>query len=252
MSTYHTPFCTGFYGNNTGTTKSINLYIGRVSVSVSLKMFRRRRAEGETADCTHLGRGGVGWGGGVCRYLETWCIAKGLRVGPEPRCTPGQVSECLLGEGGALDYATLLQVRVGEHPKHMFTDTFAHTYINTVEDAALGLNTRMTVKHHMMSTAAVTRVITPMRSNSLLGLRGMRLGVEWPEPGGESPNEEPTHSDGGMEFMERNRPPRLSPLPTRHSISSVRMAVLSFSSWIILWRETDVKLQSSHYGPSHP
>ena len=78
--------------------------------------------------------------------------------------------------------------------------------------------------------------MTPIRSSSLLGLRGMRLGVEWPEPGGEPPSEEPAHSDGGMELIERKRPPRLSPLPTRHSISSARMAVLSFSSWIILHR----------------
>lgn len=206
-------------------------------MSVSLKTFRSSRAESRGRD-GRLHPSGRECGGGVCWYLETWCIAKGLRVGPEPCCTPGQVSECLLGEGGALDdvIATLLQVRVGEH-LHMFTDTFTHTYVNTVEDAALWLNTRMTVKHHMMSKAGVTRVITPMRSSSLLGLRGMRLGVEWPEPGGEPPNEEPAHSDGGMEFMERNRPPRLSPLPTRHSISSARMAVLSFSSWIILWRE---------------
>lgn len=84
------------------------------------------------------------------------------------------------------------------------------------------------------SKGSVTKVMTPMRSSSLLGLRGMRLGVEWPEPGGEPPNEEPAHSDGGMELIERKRPPRLSPLPTRHSISSARMAVLSFSSWIIL------------------
>lgn len=76
--------------------------------------------------------------------------------------------------------------------------------------------------------------MTPIRSSSRLGLRGMRLGVEWPEPGGEPPNEEPAHSDGGMELMERKRPPRLSPLPTLHSISSALMAVLSFSSWIIL------------------
>lgn len=80
--------------------------------------------------------------------------------------------------------------------------------------------------------------MTPMRSSSLLGLRGIRLGVEWPEPGGEEPSEEPAHSDGGMELMERKRPPRLSPLPTWHSISSARIAVLSFSSWIILrWKE---------------
>lgn len=84
---------------------------------------------------------------------------------------------------------------------------------------------------------SVTKVMTPIRSSSLLGLRGTRLGVEWPEPGGEPPNEEPAHSDGGMELMERNRPPRLSPLPTRHSISSALMAVLSFSSWIILHRQ---------------
>lgn len=76
--------------------------------------------------------------------------------------------------------------------------------------------------------------MTPIRSSSLLGLRGMRLGVEWPEPGGEPPNDEPAYSDGGMELMERKCPPRLSPLPTRHSISSARIAVLSFSSWIIL------------------
>lgn len=75
----------------------------------------------------------------------------------------------------------------------------------------------------------LTRVITPMRSSSLLGLRGTRLGVEFPEPGGE-----PAHSVGGMELMERKRPPRPSLPPTRHSISSARMAVLSFSSWIIL------------------
>lgn len=80
----------------------------------------------------------------------------------------------------------------------------------------------------------ITKVMTPIRSNSLLGLRGMRLGVEWPEPGGEPPTEEPIQSDGGMELMERKRPPRPSLLPTRHSISSARIAVLSFSSWIIL------------------
>lgn len=93
--------------------------------------------------------------------------------------------------------------------------------------------------------------MTPIRSSSLLGLRGMRLGVEWPEPGGEPPNEEPAHSDGGMELIERKRPPRLSPLPTRHSISSARMAVLSFSSWIILhrWRteKRDDETRFTHY-----
>lgn len=71
-----------------------------------------------------------------------------------------------------------------------------------------------------------------MRSSSLLGLRGTRLGVEFPEPGGE-----PVHSEGGMELMERKRPLRPSLPPTRHSISSARMAVLSFSSWIILQGE---------------
>lgn len=76
--------------------------------------------------------------------------------------------------------------------------------------------------------------MTPIRSISLLGLRGMRLGVDWPDPGGEPPNEEPAQSDGGMALNEWNRPPRLSPLPTRHSISSARIAALSFSSWIIL------------------
>lgn len=76
--------------------------------------------------------------------------------------------------------------------------------------------------------------MTPIRSISLLGLRGMRLGVDWPDPGGEPPNEEPAQSDGGMALNERKRPPRLSPLPTRHSISSARIAALSFSSWIIL------------------
>lgn len=76
--------------------------------------------------------------------------------------------------------------------------------------------------------------MTPIRSSSLLGLRGMRLGVEWPELGGEPPNEEPAHREGGMELKERKRPPMPSPLPTLHSISSARMAVFSFSSWIIL------------------
>lgn len=82
--------------------------------------------------------------------------------------------------------------------------------------------------------------MTPIRSSSLWGLRGMRLGVEWPDPGGEPPREEPMQSDGGMELMERKRPPRPSLLPTRPSISSARMAVLSFSSWIILIRRQSV------------
>lgn len=78
--------------------------------------------------------------------------------------------------------------------------------------------------------------MTPMRSSSLLGLRGMRLGVDWPELGGDPPSDEPPHRDGGMELSERKRPPRPPslPPPTRHSISSARTAVLSFSSWIIL------------------
>jgi len=42
-----------------------------------------------------------------------------------------------------------------------------------------------------------TKVMTPMQSSSLLGLRGTRLGVEPPEPGGEPP------SEGGMEPVER-------------------------------------------------
>jgi len=84
------------------------------------------------------------------------------------------------------------------------------------------------------SKGNVTKVMTPIRSSSLLGLRGIRLGVDWPEPGGELPNEEPAHNDGGMELIERNRPPRPSLLPTRPSISSALIAVLSFSSWIIL------------------
>lgn len=93
---------------------------------------------------------------------------------------------------------------------------------------------RIKVKKH--KNIYITKVMTPIRSNSLLGLRGMRLGVEWPEPGGEPPTEEPIQSEGGMELMERKRPPRPSLLPTRHSISSARIAVLSFSSWIILDR----------------
>lgn len=81
----------------------------------------------------------------------------------------------------------------------------------------------------------VTKVMTPIRSNSLLGLREMHLGVEWPELGGDTLKDEPAHSDGGMELKEWKRPPRPSSAPTRHSISSARMAVFSFSSWIILW-----------------
>lgn len=90
-----------------------------------------------------------------------------------------------------------------------------------------------------METAVLTRVMTPMRSTSRLGLRGNLQGVEWPEPGGDPPREDssPPPRGGGMEPRERKRPPRLSPLPTRLSISSVRIVVLSFSSWIILPRE---------------
>lgn len=84
------------------------------------------------------------------------------------------------------------------------------------------------------SEESFTKVMTPMRSSSLLGLRGTLRGVELPELGGEPPSEDPAHREGGMELMERKRPPRLSPLPTRHSISSARIAVFSFSSWIIL------------------
>jgi hypothetical protein len=55
----------------------------------------------------------------------------------------------------------------------------------------------------------------------------MRRGVEEPEPGGD----EPPMEEGGIELMERKRlAPRLSPLPTRLSISSASMAVFSFSS----------------------
>ena len=80
-------------------------------------------------------------------------------------------------------------------------------------------------------------VMTPMRSISRLGLRGTLRGVECPEPGGDPPTEDPPPWEGGRELMERKRPPRPSP-PTRHSISSARREVFSFSSWIILRVET--------------
>ena len=79
--------------------------------------------------------------------------------------------------------------------------------------------------------------MTPMRSTSRLGLRGALRGVEWPEPGGEEPAWPGASREGWSELIERKRPPRLSPLPTRDSISSARCAVFSFSSWIILRRE---------------
>lgn len=87
-----------------------------------------------------------------------------------------------------------------------------------------------------VDSGGLTSVMTPMRSTSRLGLRVARRGVEFPEPGGEEPESAwPGGSRvGGNELMERKRPPRLSPLPTRDSISSARIAVLSFSSWIIL------------------
>ena len=95
----------------------------------------------------------------------------------------------------------------------------------------------MYVRVDIYRVRVLTRVMTPMRSISRLGLRGTLRGVECPEPGGDPPTEDPPQWEGGRELMERKRPPRPSP-PTRHSISSARREVFSFSSWIILRVET--------------
>lgn len=80
----------------------------------------------------------------------------------------------------------------------------------------------------------LTRVMTPMRSSSRLGLRDGRRGVEWPDPGGEASAWDEPWKEGGRDARERKRPPRSSPLPTRLSISSALSVVFSFSSCIIL------------------
>lgn len=82
----------------------------------------------------------------------------------------------------------------------------------------------------------LTSVITPIRSISLAGLRGVSLGVECPLGGEELASEEaviePVIEVPGC-ILARFKPSRLT-LATLFSISSARNSVDSFSSWINL------------------
>ena len=63
----------------------------------------------------------------IDRYLEVWCMATGLRGGPEAP-TIGEVGYCLLGQG-ALDDVRLVAVKL--RTLHTWLHKYTHGYTNT-------------------------------------------------------------------------------------------------------------------------